>query len=321
MKQPDPIQPELSPEDACTQLRRFEVRSSEALLQLLDNGEVGLWEWNIASGENLVSVAWAAMLGYELSELQPTNYERFSQLIHPDDIAEVESNVKAHIEGKVPKYKANFRLRHQQGHWIWVKARGQITEWDSQGTPTVMSGIHLEITALKTTEETLRTRSITDEMTRWFNRGHFLHAGSRAVQRAQRQQTRLALIMFDIDHFKSINDSYGHATGDSVIQQVTQLVGRRVRSVDIAARMGGEEFAILLEGASLGDARSIAEQARKQISDTQFKATSGLNFHVTISFGVSMLQPEDSSIDSLLSRADSALYKAKTNGRNRTELA
>lgn len=302
-------------------LPRFEVRSADALLKLLDNGEIALWEWHLKSNENIVTPAWGKQLGYSLESLHPIDYATFVSLVHPDDRLQVADSVQAHISGTSDKYAATFRMQHAKGHWIWIKAQGQIIERDANGEAMIMSGIHLDISQLKAVEAELRVRSSTDQMTGWFNRGHFLHDGNLALQRAQRQQTRLALIMFDIDHFKRVNDQYGHATGDAVIQRITQAVGERVRAVDLAARLGGEEFAVLLEGASLGDARKVAEIARERIAELTFYSAEQAPFTVTASFGATMLEDSDTSIETLLNRADLALYKAKANGRNRTELA
>lgn len=127
--------------------------------------------------------------------------------------------------------------------------------------------------------------------------------------------------MFDIDHLKTVNDQYGHAMGDLVIETLTGRIGERLRSIDIAGRLGGEEFAILLDGAGLGDARTIAETLRETIATCEFNPPHHHPFQVTASFGVTMMNDHDDSMEGLLSRADAALSQAKTNGRNRTELA
>lgn len=308
-------------DSADSKLESFEVRSTSALLQILETGNIALWEWNLSNGENLVTPAWAALLGYDIDELTPISYDSFAALVHPDDMPQVDSNVRGHILGKTPKYSANFRMRHKDGSWCWIKAQGLITKRDEQGSPLLMSGVHLDITPLKQTEDELRKRSITDDMTGWYNRGYFMQAGATALRRALRQGSRLAVIMFDIDHFKSINDNYGHAKGDDVIKQLTHTIAERLRSVDVAARMGGEEFVVMLEGASLGDARAIAETIRHKVEELEFDAPHGGTFKVTASFGATMLDDDDVRLEQLLARADQALYKAKANGRNRTELA
>ena len=302
-------------------LQRFEVRSADALLEILDSGNVGLWEWNVQTGDNLVTPAWAAQLGYTMEAVAPVNFATFINLIHEHDRQQVETSVQAHLAGDAKVYQATFRMRRKDDSWAWIEARGQVTAWTAEGEPLLMAGTHLDISNLKAIEEELRNRSNTDAMTGWFNRAHFLDAGNVTVSRALRQKSRLALVMFDIDHFKSVNDRFGHAMGDQVIETITSRIADKLRKIDVPARMGGEEFAILLDGAALGDARRIAEVLRQSIESTEFTPAQGSAFNVTASFGVTMIDDHKDSIESMLSRADSALYQAKAYGRNRTELA
>lgn len=301
--------------------QRFEACSADALLEILDSGNVGLWQWNVQTGDNLVTPAWVAQLGYTMETFAPVHFDTFIDLIHEDDRQHVETAVQAHLAGHVRIYQATFRMRRKDNSWAWIEARGKVTARTVDGEALQMSGTHLDISELKAIEEELRNRSNTDAMTGWFNRAHFLDAGSVSVSRALRQQSRLALLMFDIDHFKSVNDRFGHAMGDQVIETIASKTSDKLRKIDIPARMGGEEFAILLDGAALGDARKIAEVLRQSIESTEFTSLQGQAFKVTASFGVTMIDDHKDSIELMLSRADSALYQAKAYGRNRTELA
>lgn len=302
-------------------LQHFEVRSADALLEILDHSHVGLWEWNLHTGENLITSAWAAQLGYTLEGLGPFKFDAFMELVHPHDQARVKAAVEACLAGQTKTYAAAFRMLRRDQSWMWVEACGQVTAWADDGTPLLMSGTHVDITSLKAMEDELRNRSTTDALTGWYNRDHFLQAGSVAVSRASRQQHRLALVLFTIDHFKSITHRYGHALGDQLVQTVTSLVSERLRSIDIAGRVDGEKFAVLLDGAALGNARTIAEKLRQSIEALDFRHTDSPLPSVTSSFGVTMIHDQDDNIETMLSRAASALYQAKANGRNRTELA
>ncbi|RUO34000.1 sensor domain-containing diguanylate cyclase [Aliidiomarina soli] len=292
---------------------RFTEHSAEALLEILDNAQLGLWELNLRTGDSQVTPRWADILGYLPEELEPVTFERFLSLLHDDDKASLQAHLDSVQHRQQTGYQMVFRMRHKNNHWRWIKSQGTVSAWDNN-TPLMMAGFHLDVT-----DEV--TQSITDSLTGWYTRRHFMQIGSKSVQRAHRQDSRLALIILDIDYFKQINDKYGHATGDKVLIAVTQQLGERLRTTDVAARIGGEEFAILLEGASLFDARNIAETLREQIRQNQFSDPKGSDFSITSSFGVSMLNPDDGTIDDLLSRADQALYRAKANGRDRVELA
>lgn len=302
-------------------LQRFDIRSADALLEILDHSHVGLWEWNLHTGENLITSAWAAQLGYTLEGLSPLTFNTFIELIHVQDQSHVEAAVQACLAGQTKTYAATFRMLRRDQSWVWVEACGQVTAWTDDGAPLLMSGTHIDITSLKAMEDELRNSSITDALTGWYNHTHFLQAGSVTVSRALRQQHRLALFIFTIDHLKSITHRYGHALGDQLVQTVTALVTERLRSIDIAGRIDGGKFAIILDGAALGDARTIAEKLRQSIEALDFRHTDTPIPQVTASFGVTMIDDQSDSIESMLERAATALYKAKANGRNRTELA
>ena len=157
--------------------------------------------------------------------------------------------------------------------------------------------------------------SITDSLTKIYNRSKFESSLEYEIERARRYGTPLSLIMFDIDHFKSINDTYGHLIGDSVLVEIAQIVKNNIRSTDIFARWGGEEFVILAPNINKDQAKILAEKIRKLIARHQFKYVD----HVTVSLGVTEFLPTDTK-ESFLKRTDDALYLAKRKGRNRVEV-
>ena len=143
-----------------------------------------------------------------------------------------------------------------------------------------------------------------------------------AMKRAERANTVLSLITFDADYFKNINDTFGHAAGDQALIHLTRIAKRIVRDVDVIARVGGEEFAIVLERTDETGAAEVAERLRAAIADTPLEVSQDTRSRVTISAGVASTQPEgdtgaDYDLDRLIARADKALYGAKTSGRNR----
>ncbi len=159
---------------------------------------------------------------------------------------------------------------------------------------------------------------MTDALTGTYNRRFFNEACAREVARAQRYQRPLSLVMFDIDHFKKINDQYGHIVGDSVLRQLAKLVKPKLRHADIYARVGGEEFAVLLPEVDLPGVRTVAEKLRAVVEDAVFVVEKA-SFGATISVGCATLEGEITSGEALYKRADAALYRAKEGGRNRVE--
>jgi diguanylate cyclase (GGDEF)-like protein len=160
--------------------------------------------------------------------------------------------------------------------------------------------------------------SITDPLTELFNRRHFFEVANTEFERHHRYGGPLSVIMMDIDHFKNVNDRYGHAVGDMVMQDIARQIKASIRAVDIAARYGGEEFVVLMPETGLAEACQVAERVRKGVSDLPF-AQGGANFSVLLSLGVAEIHPTIKDLDALLICADQALYAAKAAGRNRVE--
>jgi len=167
--------------------------------------------------------------------------------------------------------------------------------------------------------EALRDLAHTDPLTGCRNRRSFIQSAEEAQRQVNEGQAEHALLMLDIDHFKRVNDRYGHPMGDRVIRMLAQTCIRNLRGSDILGRLGGEEFAILLSGSSLCSARKVAEHLRQKLEaccvpqDAEGKPP----VHFTVSIGATRLQPGDDSAMQAVERADVALYEAKTSGRNR----
>jgi diguanylate cyclase len=175
-----------------------------------------------------------------------------------------------------------------------------------------------EISNLQQSLEAIRAESLTDPLTGLGNRKYFDRSIETMVQNAMASGEPLSLLMFDIDHFKSFNDSYGHLTGDQVLRLVGMSLKQTIKGQDITARYGGEEFAVVLPNTALRQALTVADHIRRAVMSKELKkkSTGEILGRVTISVGVSMLKPGDDT-DSLIERADACLYAAKRAGRNR----
>jgi len=183
---------------------------------------------------------------------------------------------------------------------------------------TCLSLSKTEIGNLQHSLEAIRAESLTDPLTGLGNRKYFDRSIGVAVQAALGSAEPLSLLMFDIDHFKSFNDSYGHLTGDQVLRLVGMSLKQTIKGQDITARYGGEEFVVVLPNTALRQALTVADHIRRAVmaKELKKKSTGEILGRVTISVGVSMLKPGDDT-DSLIERADACLYAAKRNGRNR----
>ena len=167
---------------------------------------------------------------------------------------------------------------------------------------------------------------ITDFLTGWHNRRYLQQRLKEELARAQRRAGTIACLMIDIDKFKSVNDGYGHLAGDKLLKEVAQRVDTQIRSMDTAARFGGDELAILLPEASAIEAARLAERIREVIAAQPFALTGEIKRHLTVSVGVASVSPGRHETDlkpvaeRLLADADAALYRAKALGRNRVQL-
>ncbi len=176
--------------------------------------------------------------------------------------------------------------------------------------------VALDITERKEQEEKIRKLAETDSLTKIYNRRMFSHFLEIEVKKAERYSKEFPLIMFDIDHFKKVNDTYGHDVGDDVLTTTVDVIKRSIRKADIFARYGGEEFIIIQPNTVIEGAKASAEKIRTVIEQNNFDKVK----KITISVGVTMFKENDTT-ESITKRVDDALYRAKNNGRNRVEVA
>jgi diguanylate cyclase (GGDEF)-like protein len=161
--------------------------------------------------------------------------------------------------------------------------------------------------------------AITDSLTKVNNRRRFFDLAEQEFERSRRYNRPLSLIMLDIDHFKRVNDTYGHAAGDTVLERLAQLCQKSLREVDVFARYGGEEFVILLPETTSIEAQLTAERIRQLVARTPIEIT-GDSLTITISFGIVELDKDCKNVEELLDRSDQAMYASKRNGRNRVSI-
>lgn len=186
------------------------------------------------------------------------------------------------------------------------------------GEPAMLVSVN-DISQRKKLEAELFHQANTDDLTGLSNRRFFMIQAEQEIRRARRFNRDLSVIMMDLDHFKHVNDTYGHAAGDCALETIVRASLESLRESDIMGRLGGEEFAIILPETSLEAAKDAAQRLLSHIAETAVHIP-GKVIHCTTSLGVAQLRAKDNSIDDLLSRADEALFRAKDNGRNRAEV-
>ena len=206
-------------------------------------------------------------------------------------------------------------MKTAKGKMFWALLSA--TPMDFSGDKALFVSL-LDITEKKLIQEELERLATTDPLTGIFNRRSFFDTANKEIRRSVRYNYPFTLLMLDIDHFKRVNDSYGHAFGDQVIQRFTEVVNECLREEDLFGRVGGEEFAVILVSADLDGAATVAERIRENWEQAELQ-TEGKNVSFTVSIGVADLRNPRESVDMVMERADKALYTAKEEGRNRVK--
>jgi diguanylate cyclase (GGDEF)-like protein len=213
--------------------------------------------------------------------------------------------------GKTKAYEVEYRIRHKDGHYLWYYDRGTVTKRDQDGKPLILQGIVFDISESKKIENELIHLSERDALTHTFNRRLLFSKIDELVKVKVHESMPFSLIMFDIDHFKRINDKYGHLVGDDVLKMLTKLIMEDKRSSDFIYRYGGEEFFLVLPHTNIDGAAKAAQRLHQLISELSIPKVG----HITVSMGVVEYQSNE-SIDDVIKRVDDLMYQAKKAGRN-----
>lgn len=304
----DHLQAERALQSAQEALQKTAYEITEAI-------PVGTYTMVLKPGDSMASFSFMSRRFLELTgltreEAQHDVMKAFA-CVHPDDLdAWVTLNAQAFAQ-KQPFFGQTRVVVQGQVRWITAESVPR----DLPDGTTVWEGVLTDVTQRVQAEESLKQMATTDPLTGTLNRRAFEQAIEREQERLQRYGEPLSLLLFDIDHFKAINDTHGHLVGDQVLITLSIRVQEALRAVDLLARWGGEEFAVLLPHCDRTQARAVADKLCSLIEATLFEQAG----RITASFGVTQFQLQD-SLDSALRRVDDALYQAKASGRNQVYL-
>ena len=263
-----------------------------------------------------VNPSLCSLVGYSEEELRKIS---FQDITHPDDLDADYYHLNQLISGTISSYQLEKRYFHKDGHIVNVLLSVSLVQ-DSDGTPRFYISQIQDISRRKQLEHELTRLATEDVLTRVSNRRHFFEHAAREVARGERFHEPQALLMIDIDHFKKVNDTYGHDIGDEVLKAMAHCCKNTLRAVDIFARLGGEEFGALLINTDLKKARMIAERIRENVELLGVQTEKGpVSF--TVSIGLAAFSGGHKPLAERLKQADLALYKAKKAGRNRVEFS
>lgn len=311
-----------------------------AVMELVSDG---IWDWNADTGYVYRNPGWYEMLGYPRHSLE-NNVFTWENVIHPDDYPLVMVVFDDYINQRAPHYQAEYRCRKKDGSYLWIEDRGYVIARNPDGSVKRMVGAHRDIHSRKHSIEQLqkrnqslealvaeRTRELSrvnqqlqlqldenrilaeqDALTHIANRYRLEKVLLEECERAERFRLPLTLVAMDIDEFKLINDQHGHSMGDETLMIVVEGLNACMRTGDLPARWGGDEFMVVLPKTTLDAAKRAAEHIRKHIAQLPILH----DVHVTLSLGVAQRHPGESAA-ALMRRADQALYRAKAAGKNR----
>ncbi len=262
-------------------------------------------------------------LGYTKKEISQINFKKLLPLKYLNKAYKTIQELK---KTGAQKKLTQFKLKRKDGEYVYVETKASAIYRKEK--PRYILGIARDITKriqmeeqLKQTAQKLKKQALTDDLTGLLNHGAVLNRFKEEVERAERQKEPVSVLLADLDHFKNINDQYGHQVGDSVLKHASQCIYKSFRGYDIKGRYGGEEFLIVMPKTKLKNAQKAAERLRKMFKGSPLQ-TKGGKITATLSIGLVSSYPHKDHVKSetLLKLSDNALYKAKEKGRDRVEV-
>lgn len=294
-------------------------QTTDVLRLANDAAEIGVWSWDYRKGALQWDDRMCEFYDVPEGERESAPYHDFWRLgVHPDDLAEAEERQTRCIEERMP-FTDDFRVVGRDGRIRYIHSAG-VVEHDDAGHAIRMIGINQDVTLqseleqqLRTANEELESIARVDALTGVPNRLAGLDRLHDEYARMRRTHSPFSVLVLDVDHFKLINDRYGHGAGDKALQRVASLLKNSLRQTDMLARFGGEEFIAILPDTGSAGASKVAETLRRAV-ESDASVPGG---RLTVSIGVSVARSDDEDEMSAVSRADLRMYEAKEAGRNR----
>ncbi|MGM0630839.1 MAG: sensor domain-containing diguanylate cyclase [Pseudomonadota bacterium] len=284
------------------------LRDSESTLSQAQRiARIGHWKANFSTDH----LEWSEMI-YEMLGLSPQDtvpsISLFKSLVHHEDLKAVEESEQKSL--KTGEHDITHRMYRADGEIIWVHEKAKMLN-----DKVTLVGTVKDVTKQKQLEEKLLKQSRIDYLTNLYNRFYFLELFEHHLAIWKRSKQPVSLLIIDVDNFKLVNDRYGHIAGDKVLQDISSQLSSSTREYDVCARIGGEEFAVLLPDTKLKEAVSIADKLRNKISHHS-TAVDNYPIKLSVTIGVSSLADERPDWTSMYSAADAAMYQGKSSGRN-----
>ncbi|MEM6369630.1 MAG: EAL domain-containing protein [Myxococcota bacterium] len=301
------------------ELARRLVESERRYALAMEGAYDGLWEWDLVEGSLFVSRRWKSMLGHE-EDAEFSHPADWMGRIHPVDLPEVERAIQSHLDGGVPHIHVEHRVRTRDGALLWVLTRG-VAQRSPAGRPLRVAGSMSDISRFKQAEARLRHEATHDRLTGLPNRALLIDRLQFCIQK-RRRQSSFAVLFIDLDRFKMVNDTMGHAVGDEFLRTFVRRIRPLVRPSDTFARLGGDEFCLLLEDThGSEDPERVADRIHAALQEPLEVARKSL--FASASIGVADSSQNYQRPEDMIRDADIAMYraKAKRSGSKRAETA
>lgn len=276
----------------------------------------GIWDWDMITDKAYISFKWKEMLNIPSCEFDSFE-EIWYELIHPDDLNTFDKALTDYFDKKTPYFICEYRLKTKDNDYIWVLTKGKAIR-DNRGNPIRMAGSHTNITDKRLAEEKINHLAYYDVVTGLTNRTLFEEKINHCISSTNANKEMLGLIYLDLDNFKNVNDTLGHAFGDLLLKNVASLLKRNANKNDIVARLSGDEFAIIMPKLdTLESINSLAENIKEDFQNPFILANQEV--YVTVSMGLAIYPMDGEDLQTLLKNADTAMYCAKEKGKNSYE--
>ena len=304
-------------EKIAMQLRSME-KANELMTQkeerwqlALKGNKDGIWDWNVVTDQLILSDRCHEMLGFAPGE-GPSTHRAIWKSVHAEDLPALKEKLSEHLEGAASYYEAEYRRRCKDGSYKWVHDRGQAM-WNADGAAIRMAGSLTDISERKQMEEKLVNLSMRDSLTGLYNRAYFEEELRRLNDG---RYAPIAIIVCDVDGLKLYNDSFGHVLGDRLIQAAANVLLQTFRASDVVARIGGDEFGVLLPRVSRETVEKTLERLRAAVENGNLENE---EFRLSISAGMAMTHSKNVNLSLLFKEADNNMYREKIQNSQKTK--
>ncbi len=289
-------------------IKEFKI-IKERLEIAVEAANIGIWDWYLQTDDCYYNKNWAEMLGYKLEEIESKPHS-WENLVHPEDKDRIIEELNKHFNGEKDIYVSEHRLKTKSGDYIWIRDIGKVVQTDENGNILRATGVHINIDQYKKHQQQIEFLSFHDELTGLYNR-RYLQNEIERYNGSRRYP--ISIIVGDLDNLKEVNDNFGHGMGDQYLKKTAELLKKVLRSEDIIARTGGDEFAVLLLETNEFMAKKICNRIKEEFK--KYNKQKSFLKDLSISLGSSTVEENLENLSRAYDQADKKMYINKEKSR------